>query len=162
MLKVFYKQGNLNFETYIRDGFCVIKGTSIENLEKKFPGAQCYTYEEAMRMLVETQDKLCGQWIEISEDNYEILFESLPPIMYQSIGGIVVFRISDSYTSNIRTTVVKNSNGKFYKAYFRDTVSNTDVLNHLAVFLSVHDIQLEKLHLDARGSRLAESGSFRN
>ena len=103
-------------------------------IEEAYPLSEWLSFDEACRCIENMDDQKCGLWKMISEDRFEDFLNCLPPVKWERTAGFEVFRLSERYTSNIRTVCVRLGN-KYFEAMFRDTVSNREVHHHLKGWL---------------------------
>lgn len=116
-------------KTYLNDkGIAPYSGKSEAEYIKE--GFSILTDEEYLKLIEEWEDGLCGKWQEITAENYEEMFEILPPVAWFN-GG---FFMMEKYTGNI-SSFYQKLNGKYYTSLQRMSRPRKDIIEDLRKFI---------------------------
>jgi hypothetical protein len=78
------------------------------------PEYQIMKLDEAMPLIEASQKaKYCGDWKEITEEDWHENLEVLPPEKWETVRGVNIFRMCEYLTGNITAHFAK-LNGKFF------------------------------------------------
>lgn len=117
-----------NVHTSLYDGICPYSNkTESDYLAESF---SVMTVEEFKPILEKYLDGLCGQWQEISEQDYNDALDALPPLRWTN-GG---FYFLERYTADV-TSFYQEWYGKFYTSMQRLSYKREDVINSLEAFI---------------------------
>ena len=86
--------------------------------------------EEFSAKVKEWEDKLCGDWKEISEERYEEMLDILPPVAWYN-GG---FFMSERFTGNI-SAFLQKWGGKYYESLQRMSTPRNEIIASLRTFI---------------------------
>jgi len=122
-----YQTGKANIETaclasegetlkspYTGETFDALLSDLNDKREDGSPEYQIMLLEDAMPLMEEAQKaKYCGDWKEISEEEWYENLEVLPPEKWETVRGVNIFRMCEYLTGNITAHFAK-LNGKFF------------------------------------------------
>ena len=127
---VLYVPGARNLSAILSGDGGSIHGTSNEDLKRDYPDAIEMSFDAALKQMNELDDQLCNEWKEIEENHYYDMLGALPPIKWDKKNGYEIFRMSEPFSSNIRSVYIKIRN-HCYESLLRDNVSNDDAVSYL-------------------------------
>lgn len=117
-------------KTYLReDGCCPYCGKTAEEYISE--GYSVLEDEEYFALVKEWENSMCGNWKEITDEEFEDALCVLPPVGWYD-GG---FFMGERYTGNI-SSFYQKLNGKFYTSLQRMSTPRKDIIEDLRKFIS--------------------------
>jgi hypothetical protein len=99
---------------YSGETFAALIAELNDKREAGSPAFQIMPLDEAIPLMQEAQKaKYCGDWKEITEDEWYENLEVLPPEKWETVRGVNIFRMCEYLTGNITAHFAK-LNGKFF------------------------------------------------
>ena len=115
-------------QTVLRNGKCIYHGKPESYYVDK--GYLIVTEEEFEPIHEKYLNDMCGDWKEITEENFEDALNVLPPMRWEN-GG---FFMSERYTGDV-TAFYQQIGNKYYTSYQRLSYKRDDILENLREFI---------------------------
>lgn len=115
--------------TAIRDGRCIYNNRPESYYLEK--GYSILTWEELESIQEEYLNKLCNDWKEITEEQFEYALNVLPPVRWEN-GG---FFMSERYTNDV-TGYYQQIGDKYYTSLQRLSYNRENILENLNQFIN--------------------------
>ena len=90
--------------------------------------------EDAMKMIDDAGNGMCGQIQEINKEKYNEMLECLPPEKWENLGSFSIFRMREYYTDNITSHYISYKN-RYFTAKYRITTTYQSIINDVAAFM---------------------------
>jgi hypothetical protein len=117
-----YIEGSTSLCSFIKqNGRAAYSNQTIAEIKKENPGksVKVLRLDDAVKFVNAAQDDMfLSDWKEITEEDFHTALNCLPPENFRRVNGVVIFRMSEYYTSNI-TAHYAALGEKCYKGYFR-------------------------------------------
>lgn len=117
-----------NAITYLTEsGICPYTGRTAASYIAE--GYAILEEDEFFNMVASWEDSLCGDWKEVTEEDYDDALNVLPPVGWYG-GG---FFMSERYTGNV-SSFYQKLNGKYYSSLQRMSTPRKAILDDLRTF----------------------------
>lgn len=134
--KVWYIPGSTSIvSVQDENGLCLWGKQTHEEVVKEYPGAELLPWEEVEPKIIEAQTRSFVKPIEeTTEETFYNMLECLPPMKWDVINGVEMFRMEEATAGNIRA-IYCSYKGKYYYMQDRDTVTNKEISKRVTDFV---------------------------
>ena len=95
-----YKPGNNGIETILKNGVCVYgSGQTTQDFINQ--GCEILPVKELHERINSVLDSMCGKYLPIDGDQYNLGLGCLPPERWENCDGVSIFRLGECITGNV-------------------------------------------------------------
>lgn len=117
-----------SIQTILYDGICPYTKKSAEDYNKD--GYSILTWEDFYKVEDQYLDSICGDWKEITAEQFEDALNVLPPLRWEN-GG---FFMSERYTADV-TGFYQQIGDRYFTSYQRLSYNRKDIIADLHSFM---------------------------